>query len=101
MTTKTKDDEEEATDTAATCEEAAGKNVSIIVFTMFLLNLCWAPCCFTDFFEMQVGSGLCFWLCFCLLPFFYQIGLSTNWDMADVIAEPGFLILIFLSTIAI
>ena len=80
-----------------------------IVFTMFLLNLCWAPCCFTDFFEMQVGSGLCFWLCFCLLPFFYQtdcpialkFGLSTNWDMADVIAEPDFLILIFLSTIAI
>ena len=40
-TTKTKDDEEEAMDTAATCEEAAGKKSVNIVFTMFLLHLCY------------------------------------------------------------
>ena len=39
-------------------------------------------------------------LCFCLLPFFSQtdcpialkFGMYTNWDIADVIAEPDFLI---------
>ena len=76
-TTKTKDEEEEAMDTAATCEEEAGKKKSVnrVFFTepVFLFVTVFLP----DF------------------------GLSTNWDMADVIAEPNFLILIFLSTIAI
>ena len=52
-------------------------------------------------YKIQVCVSVC--VSVCVLPFFSQtdcpialkFGMKTNWDIADVIAEPNFLISIF------